>query len=95
MTNIWQLSQIGLPYTLRKCTCLITQQNTWHPKLVILGGYINDKHERRDECLEYDLIDVIGSDTFYRFMIDFTQVMNFFILCFVCILYIDNCKQTA
>ena len=75
MTNIWELSQIKLPYKLYMCTCLITQQNTWYPKLIILGGNIPQKG-RTNKCLEYNLFDIIGSDTFCRFMIDFTQVMH-------------------
>ena len=76
MSNIWQISQISLPEMLRCVTCLITQKRTKQPKLMVLAG-----NTRR--CFEFLLREVIGNDTFNRFMIDVTQVM----LCHTYVLY--------
>ena len=71
--SIWHLSQQTLPYPLTRCMCMITRQNTKHPKLLILGGY-NDKPNEAKTCVEYELCDILGYDTFYRFMLDFKKV---------------------
>ena len=90
MSNIWQMSQILLPVALNEVTCVITQKSTKQPKLMVLGGRtkIEDTHPETDHCIQYFLCDIIGNDTFNRFMIDVTQVMLcviFFSSVFVCL----------
>ena len=73
MENIWQISQISLPFTLSRCTCLITQQSTKQPKLIILGGQTATTQITKT-YLEYNISDIIGYDKFKCFMIDVKQV---------------------
>ena len=42
----------------------------------MLGGW-NEKFSKIDKFLQYLLYDIIGRDTFYRFMIDLKQVRFF------------------
>ena len=76
--NIWRLSEIKLNQSLCHCTCVITAQNTWHPTLFVLGGYNKYDHATKAH-LQYDLCDIMGYHTFYRFMIDLKQVYFFYI----------------
>ena len=95
--NIWQKSEISLPYPLRECKCMITHQSTKYPKIIILGGY-----NETNIFLEFQLSHVIGKDRFIYFMLDFKQVItHIFFLC-VCVLFMfcglfvthfENAKQ--
>ena len=84
--RIWQLSLIKLPFALNRCQCIITDQKSKNPKLIILGGY-NEYREMTDECFEYNLCDIVGYDTFNRFItFDYETVENIlFYFCFVLI----------
>ena len=72
--NVWQLSKVSLPYELSHCSCLIIQQNTSNPKLIILGGY--RKHIQTNAWFEFELCDIMGQQKFNRFMIGFQQVIS-------------------
>ena len=72
MNNIWQLSNILLPCDLSHCKCLITHQSTNNPKLLILGGISN--YSLQNTFLEHDICDIVGKDTFNRFILNFTKV---------------------
>ena len=56
---------------------------------MILGGK-NKNYETIDEYFKYLLYDIMGHDTFYRFMIDFKQVM-FHSFLFDCLCAILKC----
>ena len=75
MKNIWRLSKMKIPCNLRNCTCLITQQSTQNPKVIIIGGS-NDRWPVFEEYFEFFLFDIMGKHSFYRFMIDYKQVMS-------------------
>ena len=73
--NIWQKSQISLPDKgITNSKCMITHQTTFNPKLIILGGYDRAFQKGTTIFFEYQLSDIIGFDTFYRFMLDFNTV---------------------
>ena len=74
MHNIWQLSQIRLPQSLRNCKCMITHQSTNNPKLIILGGIAGEYGEYKKTFLEYNLSDILDVATFLRFMFNFKKV---------------------
>ena len=76
--NIWQQSNITLPYGLYHGSCIITHKSTNNPKLIILGGARKRKSEYSltKTYLEYDLLDILGLDTFKRFMMDFHKVTD-------------------
>ena len=74
LQNIWQTSQISLCHPLCQTSCLITQKNGKSPKLFILGGTRDMSMSSTNECYEYNLCDIIGYHTFYRFFIDLKQV---------------------
>ena len=71
--SIWQLSLIKLPFALCDCQCMITDKKNKNPKLIILGGR-NETGNPTKAYFEYNLSDIIGYDTFNRFMIDLKQV---------------------
>ena len=71
--SIWQLSVIKLPLVLCDCQCIITNKESRNPKLIVLGGE-SAIRMKTDIYLEYNLCDVIGYDTFNRFIIDIKQV---------------------
>ena len=71
--SIWQTSQIQLPDFIFNCNCLITQQSTLKPKLIILSP--GDKNfDSQNKCLTYNLCDIVGYHTFVRFTQDLTTV---------------------
>ena len=52
---------------------MITQQNTQHPKVIVLGGMTEDFKDT-NTYFEFELCDIIGESTFQRFMLDFQKV---------------------
>ena len=69
--NIWKISKIKLPYEIKSCTCLITEQSTLKPKLIVLGPSCKE-----NMSLKYNLWDIIGYHTFIRFTENLTTVMK-------------------
>ena len=93
IASIWQTSQIVLPQALHQCKCLITHQNTNNPKLIVLGG-CDCTNQTTKTFLEFELCDIIGYNTFIRFMLNFEKVkqkikiylfVSFFCVCVVCV----------
>ena len=83
MHNIWQMSQISLPKSLSHCKCMITQQNTENPKVIILCGKTNFK-DVTNERLKYDLQTIIGNRNFKHFMMHIEEVISHsFFFCFL------------
>ena len=83
--SIWRLSLIELPFLISACQCIITDKKNKNAKLIILGGK-NQNYRETHAYLEYNLCDIIGYHTFYRFIIDMKQVyshMFFFLFFFV------------
>ena len=77
ITNIWQMSQISLPVFLQGCKCMILEQSTEYPKLIILGGG-QSYYQGTQTHLKYELYDILGYDTFNRFMLGFNKVCCIF-----------------
>lgn len=78
MKNIWRISKVSLPYEICDCKCMITHQNTMHPKLVIVGDETDDttiKNNHRMH-LEYDLSDIMKDRTTNAFPA-FMDILNF------------------
>ena len=73
--SIWQASLIKLPLAIHACQCVITDQKSRNPKLIILGG-VNQNYDSTDTYLEYNLCDIISYDTFNRFSIALKQVYH-------------------
>ena len=72
--NVWQKSKITLPYALSHCKCMINHKNTSKPKLLILGGIDEEWNNETKTFLEFDLRNVIGNQTYFRFVFDSQKV---------------------
>ena len=82
INNIWQLSQIRLPYPLFDCKCIITHQSTHNPKLIVLGGKNIARIGKMTMHLEFELPQIIGYHTWKRFIFNIvTVIVSDFFLC--------------
>ena len=88
VTNLWQQSKITLDIPLSGCKCIITQQSTDNPKLIVLGGNDN-KRNNTDIHREYGIREIIGDDhKFNMFMgtcYNFVVFFSLFFFKFVCL----------
>ena len=77
--SIWKLSEIHLPFWMNDIGCVLTETNTIHPKLIVIGGK-NPLY--KTQChFQFNLCDIIGQNHLYFMFLDLQKVTHIIYCC--------------